>query len=420
MRKELFHLWVIILPLSFAFAQERDTTMHIGKDSLIYQAHGKQYTGVAGLIADKKELTLKENSDLMSQHFKVAFSNRFPKNTLVRVVNSRNGKSVDVKVAGRLSKSGTNKDWLIELSKQAVKQLAYNKRFIFKVKIQKIDIIAIKSDDYKINIDSSLAKDTLNWLDEITGKNYRKTGKIIKGIASFYSANLDGTKTATGEIFRNSKYTAASNNLKLNTLVLVTNLKNKKSVVVRINDRMHPRMAKKGRVVDLSRIAAKTLDFIENGLTKVSVETILVMDDQNLAVPGSKRDSMVMRGPDELLKKDSLLKDSLPAPENLRTDSSVTGLAGIYSAGSEGAKMVNGGLFHHKKLMGAANQFKLNAWVKLTNLKNNKTVILKITDHISKAETLKGFVIELSRAAARAVDLNSKGHQMVKIEKLNR
>ena len=359
MRKELFLLWVIILPLSFAFAQERDTTMHIGKDSLIYQAHGKQYTGVAGLIADKKELTLKENSDLMSQHFKVAFSNRFPKNTLVRVVNSRNGKSVDVKVAGRLSKSGTNKDWLIELSKQAVKQLAYNKRFIFKVKIQKIDIIAIKSDDYKINIDSSLAKDTLNWLDEITGKNYRKTGKIIKGIASFYSANLDGTKTATGEIFRNSKYTAASNNLKLNTLVLVTNLKNKKSVVVRINDRMHPRMAKKGRVVDLSRIAAKTLDFIENGLTKVSVETILVMDDQNLAVPGSKRDSMVMRGPDELLKKDSLLKDSLPAPENLRTDSSVTGLAGIYSAGSEGAKMVNGGLFHHKKLMGAANQFKL-------------------------------------------------------------
>jgi rare lipoprotein A len=100
------------------------------------------------------------------------------------------------------------------------------------------------------------------------------TGKVIKGIASFYSANLDGTKTATGEIFRNSKFTGASNNLKLNTWVKVTNLKNGKTVVVRINDRMHPNMKKKGRVIDLSRAAAKKLDFIENGLTKVKLEVI--------------------------------------------------------------------------------------------------------------------------------------------------
>ena len=96
----------------------------------------------------------------------------------------------------------------------------------------------------------------------------------ITGIASFYSANLDGTKTATGEIFRNSKLTAASNHLKLNTWVRVTNLKNDKSVIVRINDRMHPRMKKKGRVVDLSRAAAKQLDFIKSGLTKVKVEVV--------------------------------------------------------------------------------------------------------------------------------------------------
>lgn len=94
------------------------------------------------------------------------------------------------------------------------------------------------------------------------------------GIASFYSSNLDGTKTATGEIFRNSKFTAASNHLKLNTWVRVTNLKNDKTVIVRINDRMHPRMKKKGRVVDLSRIAAKQLDFMKSGLTKVKVEVV--------------------------------------------------------------------------------------------------------------------------------------------------
>ncbi len=99
-------------------------------------------------------------------------------------------------------------------------------------------------------------------------------GKVVKGIASFYSSNLDGTQTATGEIYRNNKFTGASNNLKLNTWVRVTNIKNGKTVIVRINDRMHPAMKKKGRVIDLSRTAAKKLDFIKSGLTKVILEVI--------------------------------------------------------------------------------------------------------------------------------------------------
>ncbi|MBL7759299.1 MAG: septal ring lytic transglycosylase RlpA family protein [Sediminibacterium sp.] len=100
------------------------------------------------------------------------------------------------------------------------------------------------------------------------------TGKVITGTASFYSARLDGTKTSTGEIYRNKKFTGASNSLKLNTWVRVTNLRNGKTVVVRINDRMHPNMKKRGRVIDLSRIAAKELDFISRGLTKVKLEVI--------------------------------------------------------------------------------------------------------------------------------------------------
>ncbi|MDD2791604.1 MAG: septal ring lytic transglycosylase RlpA family protein [Sediminibacterium sp.] len=102
----------------------------------------------------------------------------------------------------------------------------------------------------------------------------RPTGKVIIGIASYYSARLDGTKTSTGEIYRNKKFTGASNNLKLNTWVRVTNLRNGKTVVVRINDRMHPNMKKKGRVIDLSRVAAQKLDFMARGLTKVKLEVI--------------------------------------------------------------------------------------------------------------------------------------------------
>jgi rare lipoprotein A len=96
----------------------------------------------------------------------------------------------------------------------------------------------------------------------------------VTGIASFYSTNLDGTKTATGERYRNNKLSAASNHFDLNTWVRVTNLRNNKSVILRINDRMHPRMKAKGRVVDLSRVAAKKLDFIDSGLTRVKVEPV--------------------------------------------------------------------------------------------------------------------------------------------------
>lgn len=98
--------------------------------------------------------------------------------------------------------------------------------------------------------------------------------KYFYGIASYYSKNLDGTETATGEIFRHSKLTAASNRFKLNTWVRVTRIKNGKSIIVRINDRMHPRMDKKGRIVDLSIRGAESLGFLKTGITKVKVEIV--------------------------------------------------------------------------------------------------------------------------------------------------
>jgi rare lipoprotein A (peptidoglycan hydrolase) len=124
---------------------------------------------------------------------------------------------------------------------------------------------------------------TENYLDSVNIKRYKTkidTSKIkieinhIEGISSFYSKNLNGTKTSTGERFYNNKYTAACNLFKLNTIVRVTNLQNGKTVLVRINDRMHPNMLRKGRVIDLSQSAAKQLVFKSNGLVKVMVDAI--------------------------------------------------------------------------------------------------------------------------------------------------
>ena len=102
-----------------------------------------------------------------------------------------------------------------------------------------------------------------------------ENGKSLKGIATFYASRFNGLRTATGEIFKHSNLTAASNNFKINSWVRVTNLLNNKSVIVRINDRMHERMAKMGRVVDLTEAAGRILGIINpDGLYKVKVESL--------------------------------------------------------------------------------------------------------------------------------------------------
>lgn len=95
---------------------------------------------------------------------------------------------------------------------------------------------------------------------------------VIKyGLASFYHNKFNGRQTANGNTFSSLKYTAACNVLPLGTWVKVTNVKNNKSVIVYINDRLHP---KNKRLIDLSKTAAKKLDFISKGITKVKVEVL--------------------------------------------------------------------------------------------------------------------------------------------------
>jgi rare lipoprotein A len=91
------------------------------------------------------------------------------------------------------------------------------------------------------------------------------------GIASYYHDKFNGRKTSSGEIFSNLKLTAAHKTMKLGTWVKVTNLKNDSVVIVKVNDRL-PKTSK--RTIDLSVAAAKQLNFIRAGLTKVRIEII--------------------------------------------------------------------------------------------------------------------------------------------------
>lgn len=103
--------------------------------------------------------------------------------------------------------------------------------------------------------------------------NYRNIAQSDSavGYASFYSNKFIGKKTANGEVFSQDKLTCAHNSLPMGTILKVTNLNNDKSVVVRVNDRLHYRNS---RLVDVSKAAAKTLDFNGAGVIKVRVEVL--------------------------------------------------------------------------------------------------------------------------------------------------
>lgn len=91
------------------------------------------------------------------------------------------------------------------------------------------------------------------------------------GIASYYSDEFHGRKTASGELYNKTKLTGAHKTLRFNTIIRVTRLDNKKSVKIRINDR-GPYI--KGRIVDVSKAAAKQLGLVNDGEAKVKIEVL--------------------------------------------------------------------------------------------------------------------------------------------------
>ena len=91
------------------------------------------------------------------------------------------------------------------------------------------------------------------------------------GKASYYSDKFQNRKTASGERYQHDLKTAAHKKLPFGSLVQVTNLKNGKSVVVKINDR-GPFV--KGRVIDLSKSAFDHIGDTSRGLIGVKIEVI--------------------------------------------------------------------------------------------------------------------------------------------------
>lgn len=91
------------------------------------------------------------------------------------------------------------------------------------------------------------------------------------GLASWYGEERQGKLTANGEVFDMNGLTAAHREFPMGTKVKVTNLKNHRTLILRINDR-GPGIA--GRVIDVSMAAAKNLGFLHSGLVPVELEVV--------------------------------------------------------------------------------------------------------------------------------------------------
>jgi rare lipoprotein A len=103
-----------------------------------------------------------------------------------------------------------------------------------------------------------------------TGGRATPPSTVQRGLASWYGGKHHGGPTASGERFNKNAMTAAHRTLRMNTRVRVTNQRNNRSVVVRINDR-----GPYGRaIIDLSEAAARQLDMIDAGVVPVRIEVL--------------------------------------------------------------------------------------------------------------------------------------------------
>ena len=189
-------------------------------------------------------------------------------------------------------------------------------------------------------------------------------GDLQFGIASWYGKKFHGRIATAGERYDMYKLTAAHRTLPFDTFVRVTNIKNDKTVIVRINDRGP---WKPDRVIDLSYAAAEKIEMVDDGLAKVRLD---ILDEQ-------------------------------------------TGTASWYGERFHGRKTASGQVYDMNQLTAAHCDISFGTQVRVTNVENGEAVTVRINDRMPRSQKR---VINLSRRAAEKLDFLKKGTVAVAIE----
>ena len=140
---------------------------------------------------------------------------------------------------------------------------------------------------------------------EDDAKSYTK-----EGMASYYHLKFNGRRTASGDVYNSTQFTAAHKTLPINSYALVTNLHNNRKVIVRINDR-GPFSDK--RLIDLSHAAAKEIGFISRGMGHVRIEALHVAKNGRLSGAATRtlaKHAKTQEAADRLVLKSNTLFDN--------------------------------------------------------------------------------------------------------------
>ena len=183
------------------------------------------------------------------------------------------------------------------------------------------------------------------------------TGDTQIGMASWYGGKFHGRITTNGERYNMYKITAAHRTLPFGTLVRATNLKNDKSVIVRINDR-GPWIP--DRVIDLSYGAAKKIEMTEDGVARVRLD---IINEQS-------------------------------------------GIASWYGKPFHGKTTASGEIYDMDKLTAAHCVLPFGSSVRVTNVETGEIVTVRINDRMPQSGTR---VINLSRKAAEKLSMLKSG-----------
>ncbi|MFT5618999.1 MAG: rare lipoprotein A [Arenicella sp.] len=138
----------------------------------------------------------------------------------------------------------------------------------------------------------------------------QKVGDKARGKASYYHSKFNGKKTASGEIYSASKMTCAHRTLPYGTMLKVTNRKNQKAVIVKVNDRGP---FAKGRIVDLSFKAASKIDMIRDGIADVEIEIVTTsteIEDEPIVKNTPKKEDPKVTKKDEKDKTVDVIKQT--------------------------------------------------------------------------------------------------------------
>jgi len=246
----------------------------------------------------------------------------------------------------------------------------------------------------------------------------------LEGMASYYADKFDGRPLSVGGTFYQAGFTAASKDLDWGTVVEVTNLSNGKTTQVLINDcGPHAR----GRIIDLSRAAARELDFIRQGETKVRLRVIRASNSGPTCSRGKWAKKLKKEGkkipppppPWNPARTGPMapVNTVTPGPTLINPASPVSpgytrGMAGYYPDRFQGLATSTGEIYDHVKFTAASKTFAYGAQLEVTNIVTGSKTRVVVNDCGPNSADR---IIDLSRAAAAEIGLISAGSAAVEI-----